>query len=167
MKVYFLLLVLPFIQSCSTLKMTEPPPPMVDLHLSRDWRCATDGADTICRPVSSLDELKKVIIWSAKEKGEDDSLESYRTHLSEVKKWKSKFRTITSVPVSNQVVNINGRDWVDAVQANSEVKDYTTRYLATVTETRAILVTLSARKELFKEFAKEIQPNIDGLVINP
>ncbi len=166
MKASLLLLALPFVQSCSTWRPTVPPPPLVDLHLSRDWRCATDGADTVCRPVSSLDELKKVIIWSAKEKGEGDSLESYRAHLSEVKKWKSKFRTITSVPISNRVVNLNGRDWVDAVQANSEVKDYTTRYLATVTEDRAILVTLSARKELFKDFVKEMQPNIEGLVIH-
>ena len=149
------------------MKLAEPPVPMVDLHLGRDWRCSAEGADTICRPVGSLDELKKVIIWSAKEKGPNDSLENYRQHLSEIKKWKSKFLNVTSVPISSRIVNLNGRDWVDAVQFNSEVRNYTTRYLATVTENRAILVTLSARKESFKDFERELQPNIDGLVLHP
>ena len=73
---------------------------------------------------------------------------------------------MTSKPVSEQAVTIDGREWVDAVQENSEVKGYTTRYLATVTERLAVLVTFSARKELFAEFKKEIQPVVEQLKVN-
>lgn len=152
---------------CTTLnELRHPPKPLVDLQLNRDWRCAQEGSDTICKPVSAQSELEKVIIWSAKEKSDQDTLAAYRTHLGSVMKRKFHFKQIASTPVSAQTITLNGREWVDAVQLNSEIPGYNTRYLATATDKLAILITFSARTRNFEDFQKEIQPLIEQLKLD-
>ena len=166
MKFIGLLLSFMMFQSCATLRKQSPPKPVVDLHLDASWRCGFEKDATVCRPTDTQSELVKVILWTAKDAGPNDSLESYRQHMKQSRKVRLRLKHIASTPLWNKLVSINGVDWVDAAQANSEIAGYTTRYLATVKDSLAIVVTFSARKEIFEDFQKEIQPIIDHLEIN-
>ncbi len=153
-------------QSCTSMRKQEPVRPIVDLHLTDGWRCGFEKDATVCRPTDTQSELFKVILWTAKAAGPTDTLQNYREHMKQSRKVRLRLKHISSTPISDKIVSINGVDWVDAVQANSEIAGYTTRYLSTVKDSLAVVVTFSARKEIFEEYQKEIQPFIDHLEIN-
>lgn len=155
-----------FLASCASFKKQDSPKPAIDLHLDSSWRCTNEGDTTTCRQAMPPADLAKAIIWTAKRAGPEDSLERYRERLSSVIKQKVHFRQLISTPVSNRTVTIDGQEWVDAVQINSELRNFNTRYLATVKNGTAILITFTARKEAFADFQKEIQPLIDRISLN-
>ena len=152
--------------SCASMRKPEPTP-IVELHTDSSWRCTHESpTTTTCRPTMPPADLEKAIIWTAKQAGPEDTMDQYRERMGRVIKQKVHFRELISKPVSNEVVAINGQDWVDAVQINSEIRNFNTRYLATVKNGVAILVTFTARKEVFADFQKEIQPIVDQLKVN-
>ena len=59
--------------------------------------------------------------------------------------------------------NINNHPWVDGLHNGSEVTTYFTRYLATVKDRIAILVTFSAHRSIYTKYSKDFISAIESL----
>ncbi len=153
--------------ACATFQRQDPPKPAVDLHLDRNWRCGNEKDAVVCRPTDMENELIKVIVWTAKVAAPTDSIAAYHETLKQPRKVRFRLKKTMSTSISDETVTINGSPWVDAVQSNSEVYGFNTRYLATVKDGLAVLVTFSARKDIFEDFQKEIRSIVEHIEINP
>ena len=96
-----------------------------------------------------------LIILAAKLQGEHDTFPEYMEHLRQPS-------TVEGPKINNEIGNIG---WVEATMFESEVKGFYTKYLATVSEGVAILVTFSANKDSYKEFQTLIVPCIRSMEI--
>ncbi|MCC7406311.1 MAG: hypothetical protein IT288_18095 [Bdellovibrionales bacterium] len=131
-----------------------------------NWDCALEGTEWVC--VSSFQEKSReaIIILTAKEAGPSDTLQAYVAHLK-------TSRTIMDPmgkPFQSQVVGaktwtINNHMWVDSIHMGSEVTSYYTRYLATVKESIAILVTFSAHKAHYTKYSGDFMKAIQSLSV--
>jgi hypothetical protein len=73
-------------------------------------------------------------------------------------------------PVKSQVINVQERMigthmWVDGMHLGSEVGPYFTRYLATIKDRIAILVTFSAHKEHYTKYSGDFIKAIESLKV--
>jgi hypothetical protein len=67
--------------------------------------------------------------------------------------------------VSLKRVLLAGADWVEGVRRNSEVKNYETTYLASLTAEAAVLFTFSVHEPAAPERRHELRSMADSLVI--
>jgi hypothetical protein len=61
---------------------------------------------------------------------------------------------------------IAAQEWIDCVQFESELPNYITRYLATVKDDIAVLVTLSAHKTTYSTLDSTFDAVINSLQVN-
>lgn len=136
----------------------------VSFELPPNWNCQLEGTDWVCVNQFQQKAKEAIIILTAKEVGPTDSLPAYRAHL----------QTPRSIPVKNgppqmsKVIHVKDRQianhpWVDGMQLGSEVGPYYTRYLATIKDKVAILITFSAHKEHFTKYSGDFLAAIDSL----
>lgn len=147
-----------FLMGCASTCPCGVSRPHLTLNLPEGWSCHADGSATACREGSRKDD---VVIWTMKETGSGDTMETFRRHLGTP----ISHGTFVSTPRSLRTVTINGVDWLDAVQSQSEIKGYETRYLATVDGGLSVLVTFSSVSSSFASFSARMQPVIDQLVV--
>jgi hypothetical protein len=164
MKLLFLATALFAFMGCATSNCGcgQEANPHLSLNLGPNWSCEKQDLETVCKERAKSD---RVIIWSVKEKGPTDSQANYRKTLSEKRRHELNGRAFESIPISIQSRAINGQIWIDAVQFQSELPNYSTRYLAAVDDDYAVLVTFSAERSSFDQFSKDMQPLVDTLVI--
>lgn len=136
----------------------------VSFELPPNWNCKLEGTEWVC--VSRFNEKSReaIIILTAKEVGPADTLQAYLAHLKTP-------RTITGPtgrPAQSKVIGIktrtiNNHMWVDGMHMGSEVTSYYTRYLATVKQNIAILVTFSAHKAHYTKYSSDFLKAIQSL----
>lgn len=136
----------------------------VSFELPPNWSCRLEGADWVCENNFSKKQKEAIIILTAKEKGPSDSLASYRAHLKTPRIIPGK----NGKPGKSQVLHVKDRlianqPWVDGMHLGSEVGPYFTRYLATIKDRIAILVTFSAHKEHFTKYSEDFRKAIESL----
>lgn len=138
----------------------------VSFELPNQWDCQLTDTEWVCRfnnPTQSTSK-EAVIILTAKEVGPVDNLQAYETYLKSPKQVASALGT----PMRSQVVNvvqrqINGHPWVDGMHINSEVRDYYTRYVATVKDRIAVLVTYSAHRAAYARYSADFFRSVQSL----
>lgn len=136
----------------------------VSFELPPNWNCKLEGAEWVCENDYSKKQKEAIIILTAKEVGPSDSLPAYMTHLQTPRvlpdkngsPTKSKVVRVTQRTIANQL-------WVDGMHEGSEVASYFTRYMATIKDRIAILVTFSAHKEHFAKYSNDFQQAIESL----
>ena len=128
----------------------------VSFELPNKWDCNLENTEWVCRSAVTDQAKESIIILTAKEVGPSDSLQAYETHLKGIKSIPTK----TGQMLQSQVIQvrnrtINNHSWVDGMHLSSEVPNYYTRYLATVKDKIAVLVTFSAHKLHYTKYSND------------
>lgn len=128
------------------------------------WTCGPDGTEYVCtvgeRPHSAI------AVIAQKLRGPQDTLEAYEAHLgrgNEVKRADGTTARPEIVFVRRR--RLAGHEWVEALHRGSEIKNYDTHYLATVTARLGLLVTFSAHIEHRARYLAQLEEMIGSLVI--
>ena len=136
----------------------------VSFELPPNWNCQLEGTDWVCVNQFQQKAKEAIIILTAKEVGPTDSLSAYRAHLQTPRTIPGKDgKPITSKVIHVKDRSIAGHPWVDGMHLGSEVGPYYTRYLATIKDKVAILVTFSAHKEHFTKYSGDFMAAIESL----
>jgi hypothetical protein len=69
----------------------------------------------------------------------------------------------SNVKYKVQKQKINDQEWLDGLHQDSEVKNYYTRYLATIKDQIAILVTFSAHNQAYAKHSRNFDKTIQSL----
>lgn len=128
----------------------------VAFELPDSWACKLESTEWNCHSEDGRKAKEAVIILTAKEVGPTDSFEQYEQHLKTKKTIQSSQGSRTSeVVYSPKKYNINDHPWLDGLHLNSEIPGYYTRYLATIKDQLAILVTLTAHKRHYTSHSSD------------
>jgi hypothetical protein len=136
----------------------------VSFELPPNWNCKLEGSEWVCENDFSQKTKEAIIILTAKEVGPTDTLPAYLAHLQAP-------RTITGrggATSKSQVINVKERMissqmWIDGMHLGSEVGPYFTRYLATIKERIAILITFSAHKQHYTKYSADFIKAVESL----
>lgn len=136
----------------------------VSFELPPNWNCKLEGSEWVCENDFSQKTKEAIIILTAKEVGPTDTLPAYLAHLQTP-------RTITGrggAISKSQVINVKERMissqmWIDGMHLGSEVGPYFTRYLATIKDRIAILITFSAHKQHYTKYSADFIKAVESL----
>jgi hypothetical protein len=128
----------------------------VSFELPESWKCVLEHTEWVCRSEIDKESKEAIIILTAKEVGPTDSFESYVSHLNTVQSTSTKIGGVPSkVIYAPKRVQINDQPWVDGLHLASEIPNYFTRYLATIKDKVAVLVTFSAHKDHYTKYSQD------------
>lgn len=136
----------------------------VSFELPKNWDCKLEGAEWVCESTYTKKVREAIIILTAKEVGPADTLSAYEAHLKTPRMVPGK----DGAPQRSQVLHVKkrliaGHLWIDGMHLGSEVGPYFSRYLATIKERIAILVTFSAHKEHYTKYSQDFLAAINSL----
>ncbi len=138
----------------------------ISFELPPSWTCKPDGTDWICTNSYFSNAKQAMIIFTAKAAGPSDTLAEYKNHLLIPKSIPDQLgRYATSRVEEVKQRQINGQPWVDGLQLGSEVTQYYTRYLGTIKDGVAILVTFSAHKDYYTKYSGDFINAINSLQV--
>lgn len=125
----------------------------VSFEVPDNWNCVQEGVAWSCNPVNAMEAREATIVLTAKVAGPEDNLVNFQTYLNQPKKVATKVGT----PMPSQVMYaqeriLAGTKWVQAQHLGSEIQQFYTLYLATVKESLAILISLSAEKSKYPNY---------------
>lgn len=134
----------------------------ISFEMQDNWTCKLEQTEWVCRAEDPQEAKEAVIILTAKEKGPTDSFPIYEEHMNNsIHTTTRAGQTLDSiVKYKTQRQKINDQEWLDALHQDSEVKNYFTRYLATIKDQIAILVTFSAHNRYYAKHS----PNFDKTI---
>jgi LPXTG-motif cell wall-anchored protein len=157
----FLLLMVP--GAASAAKFSNQ---FTEFELPPKWQCQLEGAEWVCQ---STDEGKKrdaLIVLAAKLKGDNDSLESFQKYLEAPRTFTApNGKATTSAPRYTKTLQINQHPWMDSLHLESEVPGFYTRYLATVKQDIAVLVTYSINKTKYTEYQGQFDEMVKSMKV--
>lgn len=129
----------------------------ISFEMPDAWKCNLEQTEWVCRSELSKEAKEAIIILTAKEVGPTDSLQMYDAHLGEniTNTSRSGNKITSKVIYKPKHVTINDSEWIDGLHQGSEVENYFTRYMATIKDNIAILVTLSAHKDFYTKYSSQ------------
>lgn len=129
------------------------------------WKCALEQTEWVCRSGDTKESREAIIILTAKEVGPTDTFELYEQHLNNPISTTSKSgTTVKSVSqYKAKKVLVNDQTWIDGLHLGSEVQSYFTRYLATIKDKIAILITFSAHQNYYAKYSHEFFDSVKSL----
>lgn len=131
------------------------------------WVCENAEGTYICQSTEQLEKREALVMSIATWASEWDSLENYLNYLKTPKKIKDdQGFELTSTITYTHKRKINGVEWVDSLQFNAELPGFWTRYLATVQNKLAILVTYVVSEEHYKQMAPKFERMVASLKPN-
>lgn len=139
----------------------------ISFEIQDNWKCKTEQSEWVCRSEDPQESKEAVIILTAKEAGIPDTFVAYNEHLSKpiqlnLKTGGSMMSTITIPP---REYSVGEQKWLDALHSNSEVQNYYTRYLATIKDKIAILVTFSAHSKFYSKHSAHFMKTVQSLKV--
>ena len=137
----------------------------ISFEMQDNWKCNLEQTEWVCRAEDPQEAKEAVIILTAKEKGPTDTFPLYHSHLD------GSISTVTrtgialtsTVKYKSRSVKINDQPWIDGLHQDSEVQNYFTRYMATIKDQIAILVTFSAHNKLYAKHSANFEKTIQSL----
>lgn len=137
----------------------------ISFNMKDTWSCHQENSEFICRSTDPTEAKEAVIILTAKEIGPADTFEAYNEHLSKPinTTTKSGAPLISNVSMPPQIRSYDSQKWIDALHLNSEVKNYYTRYLATIKDKIAVLVTFSAHNNYYTKYSNQFTSTIQSI----
>lgn len=137
-----------------------------EFALPPGWDCEREGTETVCNPAGPPPH-DAIIIFTAKYRNESDNLAAYRDHVSKPQKRTDRDGSAyESTVVRSGEHTIGEYHWIDALQFESEVRNYYTRYLATTTVQIGLLITFSVHKSKLEERMREFDAAVESLRIH-
>ena len=137
----------------------------VSFELPEKWNCKIEGTEWVCSNTFNKNSAREaIIILTAKEAGPSDNLEAYRLLLQKPRLLPSRGGS----PVRSKVLHVKNRkvanqNWVDGMHKGSEIPNYYTRYLGTVKDKVAILVTFTAHTQHYTKYSSDFFRAIQSL----
>lgn len=131
----------------------------------KTWSCSLEQTEWVCRSGDPKSSREAIIILTAKEVGPTDSLDAYLKHLGSPQPtaFKTQANSTSKIVYPSKLVMINDHNWVDGLHLASEVPNYYTRYLATIKDKIAVLVTLSAHANHYTRYSKDFFKTVQSL----
>jgi len=138
----------------------------LSFELPDAWQCHLEGTEWVCSSLQKNNSKEAIIVFTAKEVGPKDRLDAYEAHLRTPKTIPNiKGKPVQSIIKSVRNRIIDGHTWVDALHLNSEIPNYYTRYLATVKNQTAILITFSAHQKAFTKYSPDFVKAVESLKV--
>jgi hypothetical protein len=122
-----------------------------------------EGTEWVCSSQKPVDAKESIIILAAKEVGPQDTFANYENYLKAPKQLQSVNGKSLSQVKSMKTRKINDHQWVDALHLGSEIPGYYTRYVATIKDRLAILVTFSAHQKYFTKYSNDFFKAVESL----
>lgn len=129
----------------------------IAFEMPETWKCNLEQTEWVCRSEQTKESKEAIIILTAKEVGPTDTFALYETHLNAPITVNSRAggASISKVVYQSKSVQINDQAWIDSLHLGSEVPNYFTRYVATIKDKIAILVTFSAHKQFYTKYSQD------------
>lgn len=139
----------------------------ISFELPSQWECLLEGTEWLCTSQFQNNSKEAIIILTAKEVGPNDSLAHYENHLKATRTYPSRK---TGKPVTSKVVHVKQNKiadqvWIDGFHLGSEIPNYYTRYLASIKNGLAILITFSAHQSTFTKYSNDFFRAVQSLRI--
>jgi hypothetical protein len=137
----------------------------ISFEMQDSWKCKLEQTEFVCRSEDPQEAKEAVIIFTAKEKGPTDSFPIYFEHLNKPITAPAKTgATLTStVTIAPREVLINDQKWLDSLHINSEIQNYYTRYLPTIKDQIAVLITFTAHNSKYQKHATHFAETVKSL----
>ncbi len=137
----------------------------ISFEILDTWNCRLEQTEWVCRSEDPQEAKEAVIILTAKEKGPTDLFPLYENHMNATitSTSKSGVSLTSTVVYKSQQNRYNDQPWLDGLHRDSEVKNYFTRYLATIKDQIAILVTFSAHNKYYAKHSGHFMNTIKSL----
>lgn len=137
----------------------------VSFQLPQNWNCKVAGTEWVCRSSNNEQARQAVIVLTAKEVGPNDNFAYYNQYLKTPKSPKHRDGSVaTQSKVQHlKTVQIANHSWVDGLHLGSLLPNFYSRYLVTVKDRIAVLVTFSAKKEFYTLYSKAFFDAINSL----
>lgn len=129
----------------------------IAFEMPETWKCNLEQTEWVCRSEQNKESKEAIIILTAKEVGPTDSNALYEAHLNEPITINNRTggTSVSKVVYKAKTVQINDQGWIDSLHLGSEVPNYFTRYLATIKDKIAILITFSAHKQYYTKYSQD------------
>lgn len=139
----------------------------ISFEMPDSWSCKLEQTEWVCRSDQAKESREAIIILTAKEVGPTDSLAMYDAHLGAPIQalYKTGESGTSKVTYKPKNVQINDLAWIDGLHLGSEVKNYYTRYLATIKDRIAVLVTFSAHQLFYAKYSQDFFKTIKSLKV--
>lgn len=138
----------------------------VEFEAPPQFECKLDGAEWVCQSLEEPKRKDAIIVFAAKLKGEQDSLDAYSAYLKKPKSFTSTAgKPVTSEQKYTRITDLAGQAWVDSLHLDSEIPGYYTRYLATVHQDIGVLVTYSIHKAKYQDYSKDFEAMVKTLKV--
>ncbi len=139
----------------------------VSFELPPNWNCNIPdkgGTEWVCTGKYQQKNVKEaIIVLTAKEAGAADTLTNYQNLLKSPRRVPGATAKSNVKVVSVKTRQIAGHTWVDALHLGGEVNSYYTRYLATLKDRLAILVTFTAHKAHYTKYSNDFLKAVESL----
>ena len=140
----------------------------VSFELPDSWNCTLEHTEWVCRSDQQKEAREAIIILTAKEVGPTDSLAAYSQHLGTAQAVQAAGKnSLSRVVYQPKQVKINDHVWVDGLHMGSEIPNYFTRYLATIKDRIAVLVTFSAQNSVYTKYSQDFFKAVMSLRVIP
>ena len=131
------------------------------------WNCELAEGVWICQSTLEPDRKESIVLSIATVAGEWDTLDNYETYLKKPKTIQDEEgNELTSKATYVRRRNINGVNWVDSLQFNSELPGFYARYLATVHRNLAILITYIVSEDRYSSLGSQFERMVASLKTN-
>lgn len=137
----------------------------VSFQLPPNWTCKVAGTEWVCRSSAGEDAKQAIIVLTAKEVGPNDNFAYYNQYLKATKTPKNRDGTVAtqSKIIHLKTVQIGNHPWVDGLHMGSLLPNFYSRYLVTIKDKIAVLVTFNAKKEYYTKYSKHFFDAINSL----
>ncbi len=137
----------------------------INFEIPDRWKCVLEQTEWVCRSEDGQEAKEAIIILTAKEIGPTDTFPIYEQHLGSpiqvaLRDGGSDVSKVYKKPEYSQIQSLR---WIDGFHLGSEVPNYFTRYLATLKEKIAVLVTFSAHKDVYAKYSTDFMRAIQSL----
>lgn len=137
----------------------------IEFNLPDNWDCEPVSDDWTCQTINPEFKKEALVVLTYRLSGPKDNLLEFLNFLKLPRNIKIKEKQIVSKPFYSKFKNILGHEWVDAVHENSELPNYTTRYLATIKNGRTLLLAFSVVKEKYNYYMPQFYSIVESLKI--
>lgn len=136
----------------------------VTLELPPNWDCQQEELDWVCQPenVNLRNEALVVVVTKAANP-QDDSLAKYEEYLKNPKQMRDLVgNTYTTDIKYVKQKKIRDQVWVDSLQIGSEVPGFVSRYVTSIKEQIAALISYHVAESAFPKWGETLDKMIDS-----
>ena len=138
----------------------------LSMDIPSGWKCFSDGPNWVCHNKSKKLAAEALIVLTAKEKGPADSVSHYMAELKKRRPHTTKRgQKLVSKVIHSKQRSIKGHLWADGFHLERELFKYYSRYIGSTKKSLAVMVTYSAHKKKWKQYAADFNKSIASLTL--